>query len=211
MKTIKRVLAVLLALAIAFALALPAMAQSPIAITPLPPAARIGESITLTAHVPEDFEGYQGYQWYQWVDGEWQKAWGGAGFPGTAFTSLEVTAELEDFVSKDLTASLNNLLSGLAKRYKVVVFHGGKESEQEIAVKFFPGYLDYCRGLYETTWAIVTGMFGSSMEPSALYSAIKAAKGITAPLMFPPFLLMGLFTWFGSAMNYTYEIWASNQ
>ena len=168
MKTMKRVLGILLALALVLTLALPAMAAEPV-ITDVSPerlVARTGESITLTVEA----EGAETYQWYQWVDDDWEE------IAGATAKSLTITANIEEFTE------LDDLFSGLKKKYCVVVFGNGDQISADITVVFVPGFFDSFRGMFRYS------------ENFAYQRGVNRLSFILGEIFLLPFLLFAVLT-----------------
>jgi len=191
MKTTKRVLAILLVLTLGLALFAPmAAATDPIitGITPQNPVARTNQSITLTvdAQPPEDAEGPLSYQWYQWVDGEWQA------IEGATAKSLNVTAKVEEFISEDIVASIQSLMNGLTKQYKLVVSCGEDLASQETSALFLPSFSDAKEGYFQVcTAAAVNFVYGPDTNFTLWLSGLRFVK----VFLFPITLLCGSIIW----------------
>jgi len=194
MKTTKRVLAVLLALALGLALFAPmAMAADPVitGVTPQNPVARTGKSITLTveAQPPQGAETPLAYQWYQWVDDDWQA------IAGATTKNLAVTATLEEFITGYSGMTLDNMLFGLSKQYQVIVSCGEGQASQDASAVFFPGFFDNYSGTLQVIRELAMDLFGlSDISDSALNFA--------SILVFPLMLFNAAMLWSFSSLAY---------
>jgi len=194
MKTTKRVLAVLLALALGLALFAPvAMAADPVitGITPQNAVARTGKSITFTveAQPPEDAESPLTYQWYQLIDGEWQA------IEGATSKSLTVTAAVDEFISGGPEADLANLYFGLIKQYRTVVTCGEGQSEQAVKAVFVLSFLDGYSGVIKFVRA---GVPEVALSSPSIMLGINFGLIIVSPILF----FTAIRIWFLSFMMY---------
>jgi len=173
MKTTKRALSTLLALALVFGLALPAGAAAPIIteLSPEWPVARIGEKMTLTVGVeqPEGAQGELEFQWYQIIDDDWVE------IEGAVSNSLTVTATLGDIDS----------LPVIVREYVLVIYYDGGAIYQTVTVGFVPGLLDSFRFAFRLVDVFIDGTdpadMGFEIADTMLRFFIKA---IFAPMLF---------------------------
>ena len=202
MKTTKRILGILLALALVFTLALPALAADPIitGVIPQNPIARTGKSITLTveAELPEGDAGPLSYQWYQWVDGDWEE------IAGATAKSLTVTATAEEFIPDfselDSLDSLNFDVRGIAKQYQVVVSCAEGETELDFDVVFILGFFDMYSTFFQISLA--TALYMLDLDSSALPSWADAWFGIPKVLVAPILLPLIIILWYNNFTKY---------
>jgi len=208
MKTTKRTLGILLTLAIALTLALPAFAgeNDPVitAVTPQNAVARTGESVTFTveAQAPEGAEDPLAYQWYQWVGNDWQA------IEGAASKSLTVAANVEEFVYGDISVSVENLFRGLKKQYRVIVFCDGNEASQDVSARFCPGFIDSFGGSLQLVQLVSTNLL-YKIFPDREWDDIAQTVGVPITmLLFPSMLITGTMLWLLSTL--TYYAWIAN-
>jgi len=199
MKTTKRVLAVLLALALGLALFAPmAAAADPVitGVTPKNAVARIGQSITFTveAQLPEGAEGPLTYQWYQQIGGEWQA------IAGATTKSLTVTAKVEDYISamfdeSGTYVSLNSLVLGLAKQYRVEVACGEGIAFQEVEATFSLGFIDSYRAIILLLDTEITNLAIQGLDDMYGTFFWDIAYGFIKVLLSPFVGFVGLVIW----------------
>jgi len=203
MKTTKRITGIILALALALSLALPAFAADPIitGITPQNAKARTGQSITFTveAQPPEGAEGPLAYQWYELVDGEWEA------IEGATSKTLTVTGEIEDFVS-GFFSSIFNVLLGLKKEYRAVVSNGEGEALQEISAVFFPSFIDGSRSYLLMTASVTVNFLSNIIDIDSFdlgmdwEDIIQIAMIPLSIIVFPMTVLAGIIIWLTSSL-----------
>ena len=201
MKTTKRLLSVLLALALGLALFAPmAAATDPVitGITPQNQIARTGKKITLTveAQLPAGAVGPLTYQWYQWSDGEWQA------IEGAQAKSMTVTTAIDEFVSADIDASVRNLMSGITQYYQVVVSCGEGQTAQNVSVKFVPTFGDGFSGVIKCAQAYATANTSSDVNSPTWDQNLRYGTILAAIFASPVLLYSGMMIWFFSGMTY---------
>ena len=212
MKTTKRILGILLALALTLTLALPAAAADPIitGVSPQNPVARTGKNITLTveAELPEGDAGPLSYQWYQWADGDWEE------IAGATAKSLTVTATAADFVpanfdevfdTSDGFGSLETLLFGLIKQYRVTVFCAGGQAAQDMPAAFRLGFFDSINIWFLLFDAMLLDMMTEDgLADDPYFETMGRFMGGFVKVLFGPFLLfIGIDIWFmGNILYY---------